>query len=161
MADLEGSESIEIDAPIERCFEIAADIERAPEWQGTMQSARALGHDAEGRPSVVETELDASVTKLGVCLRFSYEEPRRIVWRRERGDLKALEGSWRFEDLGEGGTRATYSLEIGLNRTLSLLRKGIRGPAEDRIRQLLLGRPVEGLKARAESVSGDRGAPGI
>ena len=151
MADLEGAESTEIDAPIERCFEIAADIERAPEWQGTMRSAHALERNGDGRPSLVETDLDASVAKLRVCLRFSYAEPEHIAWSRERGDLKALAGSWRFEEVGDGRTRATYSLEIGLNRALSLLRKGIRGPAEDRIRHLLLGRPVEGLKQRAEA----------
>jgi uncharacterized membrane protein len=150
MADLEGSRSIEIEAPLERCFEIAADIERAPEWQGAMRSAQVLDRDGQGRPSLVETEIDASVTTLRVCLRFSYVEPGGIDWHRERGDLKALVGSWRFEELGDGHTRATYSLEIGLNRALSLLRRGIRGPAEDRIRELLLGRPVGGLKARAE-----------
>ena len=151
MADLEGTESIEIDAPVERCFEIAADIERAPEWQGTMQFARAVERDDAGRPALVETELDASVATLRVCLRFAYDEPRAIDWRRERGDLRALEGAWRFEPLGDERTRATYRLEIGLNRTLSLLRKGIRGPAEDRIRHLLLSRPVEGLKRHAEA----------
>jgi ribosome-associated toxin RatA of RatAB toxin-antitoxin module len=150
VADLEGSERIEVDAPVERCFEVAADIERAPEWQGTMRSARVLERDADGRPSLVETELDASVTRLRVCLRFTYEAPERIFWRRERGDLRTLEGSWHLEGFGEARTRATYSLEIGLNRALSLLRKGIRGPAEDRIRHLLLGEPVEGLKRRAE-----------
>jgi ribosome-associated toxin RatA of RatAB toxin-antitoxin module len=154
MADLDGSESLEIEAPIERCFEIAADVERAPEWQGTMKSAHALERDGAGRPSLVETELDASVARLHVCLRFSYEEPGRIRWSRERGDLKALEGSWHFEEVGDGRTRASYSLEIGLNRTLSLLRKGIRGPAEDRVRHLLLGRPIEGLKERAEARAG-------
>ena len=150
MADLEGSETIEIEAPIERCFEIAADIEHAPEWQGTMQSARAVERDDAGRPSLVETELDASVTRLHLNLRFSYDEPTRITWGRERGDLKALDGSWHLERLGEDRTRATYSLEIGLNRTLSLLRKGVRGPAEARVRHLLLSQPVEGLKRRAE-----------
>ena len=150
VADLEGSETIEVEAPLERCFEVAADIERAPEWQGTMRSARVLERDTDGRPSLVETELDASVTRLRVCLRFAYEAPERIFWRRERGDLKALEGSWRLESMGTNRTRATYSLEIGLNRALSLLRKGVRGPAEDRIRHLLLDEPVEGLKRKAE-----------
>src|SRR3712207_4846058 len=47
MADLEGEESIEIDAPIGRCWEVIADVERAPEWQGTMRTADALEHDEE------------------------------------------------------------------------------------------------------------------
>jgi hypothetical protein len=151
VADLEGYESIEIEAPIERCFAIAADVERAPEWQGTMKTARALERNGEGRPTLVDTDLDASVTKLRVRLRFAYNEPVGMSWRRESGDLKSLVGSWEFADLGDGRTCATYSLEIGLNRALSLLRRSIRGPAETRIRHLLARRPVEGLKQRAEA----------
>ena len=55
MADLEGSSWIDIDAPIERCFQIIADVERAPEWQGAMQKARAVEYDAHGRPVLVKT----------------------------------------------------------------------------------------------------------
>jgi uncharacterized membrane protein len=150
LADLSGRESIEIDAPIERCFEIAADVERAPEWQGTMQSAHALEHDDDGRPTLVESEIDASVAKVKLHLRFFYDEPTGMQWTREDGDLKSLDGSWVFEDLGDGRTRATYSLDIGLNRGLSMLAKGVQGPARKRVRRMLAHRPVAGLKARAE-----------
>jgi uncharacterized membrane protein len=153
MADLEGSETIEIDAPIEQVFATAADVERAPEWHGAMRSADALERDAEGRPELVDTAQDALVTSVKLVLRFSYEEPNAIRWTRVRGDLKSLDGSWVFEDLGDGRTRATYSLEIGLNRALSLLRRGVRGPAENKVRQLLTRRPVEGLKRAAESAA--------
>src|SRR3712207_4191549 len=116
-----------------------------------MTTARALEHDREGRPRLVETELDASVTKLKLRLRFAYDEPHGMTWRRESGDLESLVGWWDFDDLGDGRTRATYNLEIGMTRALSLLRKTIRGPAEERVRNLLTRRPVEGLKERAES----------
>src|SRR5947208_12254920 len=98
MADLSGSHSLEIDAPVDRVFAIAADIERAPEWQGAMKSAKALERDDEGRPTLVESELDSSVAKHKMTLRFSYDEPGGMTWRRESGDLQSLEGSWRFED---------------------------------------------------------------
>ena len=150
MADLEGTATIEIDAPIEHCWEVIADVERAPEWQGAMRSAEAVERDAEGRPSLVDTKIDALVASVNLCLRFEYVEPTGMRWTRERGDLKSLVGSWRLEDLGDGRTRATYSLEIGLNRALGLLRKGVRGPAEARVRHLLANRPVEGLKRVAE-----------
>ena len=150
MADLSGSHSLEIDAPVERVFAIAADVERAPEWQGAMKTAKAVEHDGDGRPTLVETELDSSVAKHNLTLRFRYDEPTGMTWTRESGDLKSLDGSWRFEDLGGGRTRATYSLDIGLNRKLSLLVKAVKGPVETRVRQLLANRPVEGLKARAE-----------
>ncbi len=150
MADLSGSHTLEIDAPIEVCFDIAADVEHAPEWQGAMKSAVALEHDAEGRPVLVDTQLDSGVTKNRLTLRFAYDEPAGMTWSRESGDLKSLEGRWTFEDLGDGRTRATYSLEIGLPRALALLRKGIKGPAEQKVRELLTHRPVEGLKRKAE-----------
>ena len=151
MADLEGSESIEIDAPIDAVFAIAADVERAPEWQGTMKTAQALEYDAEGRPTLVETKLDAGPAAVKVKLRFAYAEPHGMTWERDSGDLKGLFGRWDFEDLGDGRTHATYSLAIDLNRALALLRKGVRGPAEAKVRHLLTQRPLEGLKQRAES----------
>ena len=153
MSDLSGAASTVIAAPPERCFAIAADVERAPEWQGAMRSARAIAHDAAGRPLLVETEIDALVAQVSLVLRFSYDEPHGLRWSREAGDLKGLEGSWRFEPTDDGGTRATYALDIRLNRVLALLRKGVRGPAEARVRALLADRPLEGLKREAERVS--------
>lgn len=151
MADLEGSHTLDIDAPIDRVFEIVADVERAPEWQGTMRTVEVLERDAEGRPELIRTQIDSSVAKHDMQLRFSYEEPTTMRWRRESGDLKSLEGHWRLEEAGDGRTRATYALEIGLNRGLGLLAKGIKGPARSRMEHLLARRPVEGLKERAES----------
>jgi len=150
MADLEGSSWIDIDAPLQRCFEIIADVERAPKWQGAMQRAQALEYDDQGHPVLVETHIQVIVADVTVWLRFDYFEPTGMRWTRERGDLKSLSGAWQLEERGDGLTRATYSLEIGLNRTLSLLRKGVRGPAEAKIRELLTDRPVEGLKREAE-----------
>ena len=149
MADLSGEASIEIAAPPERCFAIAADIERAPEWQGAMRSAKAVQRGAGGRPALVETRIDALVAGVTLMLRFDYDEPRGLSWRREGGDLKDLQGSWTFAPAA-GGTLATYALDIRLNRALALLRKGVRGPAEARVRTLLVNRPLEGLKRVAE-----------
>lgn len=150
MADLSGSHTLEIDAPIERCFEIASDIARAPEWQGAMRSADVIDHDADGRASLVDAQIDSGVTKNRFCLRFTYDEPTEVRWTRESGDLKSLDGWWTLEDLGDGRTRATYSLEIGLPRALKLLVKTVKGPARSKVEELLTERPVKGLKERAE-----------
>ncbi len=150
MADLEGSSWLEIDAPIERCFEVIADVERAPKWQGAMQRAQALEYDARGRPVLVEAQIHAIVATVTLWLRFEYFEPTGMRWTRERGDLKSLVGAWQLEDRSAGRTRVTYSLEIGLSRAPGLLRKGVRGPVEAKVRELLTSRPVEGLKREAE-----------
>ena len=145
---IEGERSVEIDAPIERCYEIAADIERATEWQGSLRDVEVLERDAKKRPVLVETESDAKVKNVRAVLRFSYDPPDRINWVQEKGDTKALEGSWALEDLGGGRTRATYALAADPGRMLGLL---LRGPAEGKVRDFLLGGAAEGLKARAEA----------
>ena len=146
MGLIEGSRSVEIDAPIEECYAIAADIEHAPEWQGSLQDAEVLERDGDGRAEVVETESDAKVKTVRARLRFSYDPPTRITWVQEKGDTKSLEGSWELEDLG-GRTRATYALSADPGRMLGML---LRGPAESRVRDMLLGDAADGLKAKAE-----------
>ena len=148
MGLIEGERSVEIDAPIGRCYEIAADIENAPEWQGSLKDVEVLERDTEGRALVVETESDAKVKTVKAQLRFSYEPETHIGWVQEKGDTKSLEGYWVFEDLGGGRTGATYGLVVDPGRMLGML---LRGPAEGAVRDFLLSGAAEGLKEKAEA----------
>jgi len=147
MGMIKGDRSVEIDAPIERCYEIAADIQNAPEWQGSLKDVEVLERDGERRAVLVETESDAKVKSVRALLRFSYEPPKAIRWVQEKGDTKSLVGSWAFEDLGGGRTRATYALEADPGRMLGML---LRGPAEGKVRDFLVGNAADGLKEKAE-----------
>jgi uncharacterized membrane protein len=147
MGTIRGDRSVDIEAPIERCYEIAADIENAPEWQGSLKDVEVLERDGERRALLVETESDAKVKSVRSVLRFSYEPPTGIRWVQEKGDTKSLTGSWSFEDLGDGRTRATYALEAEPGRILGLL---LRGPAEAKVRDFLVGNAADGLKEKAE-----------
>ena len=147
MGTISGERSVEIDAPVERCYEIASDIDHAPEWQGSLKDVEVLERDDRKRALVVETESDAKVKTVRSVLRFSYEEPTAIRWVQEKGETKSLTGSWTFEDLGDGQTRATYALETEPGRILGLL---LRGPAEAKVRDFLLGNAADGLKRKAE-----------
>jgi uncharacterized membrane protein len=148
MANIRGERTVEIDAPLQRCYDIAADLDHAPEWQESLKDVEILERDGEGRAALVETESDAKVKTVRTQLRFRYDPPRGIDWDQERGDVKSLHGWWRFEDLGEGRTRATYGLDADPGRMLGLL---LRGPVEATVRDFLLGGAAEGLKARAEA----------
>jgi uncharacterized membrane protein len=147
MGTIKGDRTVEIDAPIERCYEIAADIENSPEWQGSLKDVEVLERDGERRALLVETESDAKVKSVRAVLRFSYEPPTAIRWVQEKGDTKSLIGSWSFEDLGGGRTRATYALEADPGRMLGML---LRGPAEAKVRDFLVGNAADGLKEKAE-----------
>lgn len=151
MADLEGTRSIEISATPERCFAIAADLDHVPEWHGAMTEVEVLERDGDGRATLVESQMDATVTRVRMRLRFSYDEPNGVRWTRESGDLRSLDGWWSFQERGDGRTLATYTLEIGVGRRLALLVRTVRGPVRDRVESLLVDRPVQGLKTRAEA----------
>jgi uncharacterized membrane protein len=148
MGVIKGDRSVEIEAPIERCYEIAADVENATEWQGSLKDVEVLERDGERRALVVETVSDAKVKNVKSVLRFSYDPPTGIRWVQEKGDTKSLTGWWTFEDLGGGRTRATYGLETDPGRILGML---LRGPAEAKVRDFLLGGAAEGLKEKAEA----------
>lgn len=148
MGLITGERSVEIDAPIDKCFEIAADIEGAPKWQGSLKKVEVMESDAEGRPELVQTESDAKVKNVKSRLRFSYDKPHRIEWVQVHGDTRSVKGWWNLEDLGSSGTRATYGLEVDPGGMLGML---LKGPVEGQVRDFLLGNAAEGLKGEAES----------
>jgi uncharacterized membrane protein len=148
MGKITGERSIEIDAPIQRVFDIAADIEGAPAWQGSLKDVDVLQRDGDGRPTLVDTVNDAKVKTVKNKLSFTYNSPTEIRWRQEKGDVKSLDGRWQLEDLGGDRTRATYALEVDPGRVLGML---IRGPVEGQVRDFLLGNAADGLKRTAES----------
>ncbi len=147
MGIINAASTVEINASAHRCYAIAADLERAPEWQRSLRSVEVLERDDEGRPIVVETVSDASVKLITARLRFAYEPPTAIHVRQEEGDLKSLVGGWTFMEVGTI-THATYQLDADPGRMLGML---LRGPVVDKVRQVLVGEAADGLKAEAEA----------
>jgi uncharacterized membrane protein len=150
MANLSGSSTAEIDAPIDQVWAVVQDVETAPQWQGGLNKLRTLDRDDQGRPIRCETETDGKVRSVKSVVRFTYDGPTRLSWTQEKGDLKSVDGSWELSDLGDGRTKATYDIEVDLGRTLGLL---IRGPVVDILRHVLAGARAGELKKRIESES--------
>ena len=148
MAPLTGSSTAEIHAPLETVWALVQDVESAPDWQGGLKSMHALDRDDEGRATRCEAETDAKVRTVKSVVRFTYDGPQRLTWTQEKGDLKSVNGSWELEDLGGDRTRATYSIEADLGRTLGML---VRGPIVDVLRHMLAGARAGELKKAIES----------
>ena len=146
MGLIKGERSIEIDAPVERVWPVVSDVENAGQWMATLKSVTVLERDADGRPTLVETESDAKVKVVRAVLRYTYG-PGLISWVQEKGDAKSLVGSWTVTDLGGGRTRATYALESDPGRVLGML---LVGPVQDKVVDMMLGGAVTGLKAKIE-----------
>ena len=141
MANLGGSASSEIDAPLKDVWAIVEDVLSAPDWQGGLDAMTALERDGDGRPVLVETESDIKIRRVKARVRFDYAGPTRLSWTQEQGEMKSVDGSWELEDLGGDRTRATYNLNVDPGRLLGML---IKGPVEAATRAIFVnGRPGE------------------
>ena len=148
MGVIHASHTVEIDAPRERVYEVAADIPGAVAWNPATEKVDVLETDREGRAELVEVEADAMVKKSTSILRFSYDEPNGLSWTQEKGEVKSLDGRWELTALDAGRTRAEYILDFDPGRMLGML---LRGPVEGRVKDFLTKGAAEGLKEHLEN----------
>jgi len=132
---IEGIASAVIMAPLDQVYAVAADIERSPRWQPQFKRAEVIERDADGNQTLVRMITDGRIRDLKSDMRFSYDAPTGLRWRQVKGDLKAIDGSWTFEDLGDATTRATYELSVDLGRVLGTV---FRGPIVGILRAQLI-----------------------
>jgi uncharacterized protein YndB with AHSA1/START domain len=136
--------TVEIEAPIETCFEAIVDYESFPEWQRAVVDTDVLDRHKDGLGKKVRLFVDAKVRKVDYTLDYRYQRPILIEWDFVEGNgINDADGSYRFEDLGDGRTRATYrfGLEVGLP---------LPGPVARRAHRQTLKGSVEDLKKEAE-----------
>ncbi len=150
MGNLEASHTVEIDAPMDRVYEIAADIANCGEWTPSVKSVDVIEKHPDGSVKVVEMEADAVVKTTHTVLRYDYGPPDKISWEQESGDVKSMVGDWKLEAIDTDHTRATYSLVVDPGRMLGLL---LRGPVEGKVKEFLTKGAAEGLKEYAEANS--------
>lgn len=141
MTLLEGTAEGDIEAPIERCWEVVAAIDEAPRWQQGVESVTVLERDSDGRPSSCELIFDATFTKLTLRVEVSYDPPQRLSFARASagGSVRRLDGSWVLTALSDERTRARYSLALDPG-SLGLMAR----PLERALRPVIVGRrPAE------------------
>ena len=147
MGAMDGSASADIDAPLAAVWAVVEDVASAPQWQGGMDTMDVREHDAQGRAELCETATDVGPRTVRSTVRFEYEPEHRLTWTQVKGDLKNVVGSWELDDLGDGRTRATYSLKGDPGRILGML---TRGPVADKVRAVIVDRRPGELKERVE-----------
>jgi polyketide cyclase/dehydrase/lipid transport protein len=136
--------TVEIEAPIEICFDAITDYETFPSWQGAVVDTEVLDWDEAGRGKRVRLFVDAKVRKVDYTLDYRYDEPTRIEWDFVEGNgINDADGHYLFVDLGDDRTRATYKfgLEVGIP---------LPGPVARRAHKSTLKGSVEDLKQEAE-----------
>jgi ribosome-associated toxin RatA of RatAB toxin-antitoxin module len=140
MTLMQGTSEADVDAPIERCWEVVEAIDRSPEWQRGMESVSVLERDAQQRPSICEIVVDAKFTKLELRVTVAYDPPHRLTFAQlGSGSVACLEGSWELSELGPGRTHARYTLALDPGKVGLMAR-----PLERALRPVVVGqRPAE------------------
>ena len=143
------TEYISIAAPPERVWEIAADVERYPEWAKDIKDVVVRSRDEEQRPKEVEFRASALGRSTHYTLSYDYSEaPTALSWKMVKGDIeRAIDGAYHFRPDGEGGTYVKYDLVIELATPLPGF---VKRRAEVRILNTIreLEGPRRGLSAR-------------
>ena len=148
MGLIEGDRSVEIDAPIARCYEIAADIENAPDWQGSLKDVEVLERDGEGRALVVETDVrrQGQDGQARSCGSPTSPRPTSAGFRRRATPSRSrARGSWRT------WVRAAPAPPTAWPPTRAECSGCFcAAPPKGAVRDFLLSGAAEGLKEKAE-----------
>ena len=142
------SERIRVEAPADRCFDVAIDFESYPEWARDVREAKIIETDAEGRGTKVEFRAAALGRSVRYVLAYDFSEaPETFSWQLVEGEmLRRLDGTYRFEPEGPSSTRVHYDLAVDLSMPLpGLLKRRAAG--------LIMGSALKELKKQVEAVA--------
>ena len=142
----QGRQQALIEATPEDCFAAITDYETFPDWQDAVESVEVVSRWPDGLGREVAFRVDAKVKKIGYRLEYSYDAPTRVTWDYLGGDVKDIDGSFEFEDRGDGQTLAVYSVALDAGVWLP-------GPVARVLNGQVMKRSVEDLKRRVESGS--------
>jgi polyketide cyclase/dehydrase/lipid transport protein len=114
MAD-EARESIHIEASPEKCYAVAIDFDRYPEWATDVKYVEVLERDDEGRGTKVKYRISALGKTMGYVLNYEYDgAPGGFSWVLAKADvLRQLDGSYSFV-AQDGGTQVGYVLAVDI-----------------------------------------------
>ena len=139
--------TIQIDAPAEVIFDVAADVAHFTDWATGVRETEVLATNEDGLPLRARLVVDGIIRTITYVLNYSYEGIATIQWVAEPGeDIAEMEGRYEFYELDEGGIEVVYALKVVPNFQVPGL---LRRQAEKRI----VDTALRGLRDRAEELA--------
>ncbi|HLH80089.1 MAG TPA: DUF2505 family protein [Chthonomonas sp.] len=144
-------QKIEIEAPVERVYAIARNVEAFPEFMADLQSLRVLERSEDGRRTV--TEWVGMIQAVKMKVRWTQEDRwddanHRDDFRMIQGDLDRMEGYWQFTPVGENRTRFESVVDYDIN--IPMVGPMVKGLVKKLMTENLQA-TLEAIKRRAES----------
>ncbi|MBT8202216.1 MAG: SRPBCC family protein [Acidimicrobiia bacterium] len=140
-------QTIEVSAPAEIVFDVAAHVENFPEWATGVRETEVLEVNEDGTPARARLVVDGMIRTITYVLNYTYDGIAKIEWTAEPGDdIATMEGRYEFYDLEDGGTEVVYALRVEPNFKVPGM---LRRQAEKQI----VGTALRGLRDRAEELA--------
>jgi ribosome-associated toxin RatA of RatAB toxin-antitoxin module len=97
------------------CFTVITDFDSYTRWSSAIRAATVRERHPDGMPKQVEMQLDMKIRTIRYVLEYQHEPPTRLTWSLVDGDIKAVEGSYLFEEVAPGRTQmtCTQGVDIG------------------------------------------------
>jgi uncharacterized membrane protein len=138
-------DNIDINAPAQKVFEVATDLESYPEWNANIKRVEVKARTEDGLPGEVWMEVDAKLKVISYTIGYDYTDaPESFSWSLIEGDVKELEGSYKFDEFDDL-TEVTYEMKVDPGFPIPKL---LKKQAEKQIARGAL----EDLKKRVESL---------
>ena len=137
--------SIVIDADAASVMAVIADFERYPEWAQGVKRAEVTQTRGDAAAEVY-FELDASPIKDQYTLAYDWDGVRAVRWHLVQGKmLKAMDGAYELDDLGDGRTDVTYRLAVDISIPMI-------GMIKRKAEKVIIDTALKGLKKRVEQL---------
>jgi Polyketide cyclase / dehydrase and lipid transport len=140
--------SITVDAPLAEVMAVIADFPAYPQWAAALRSADVLETGDDGLARRVRLTLDAGLIKDSYVLAYTWDGDTGVTWRLDEPGLviSEMDGGYRLDDSGPG-TQVSYELAVGVKMPMP-------GLLKRKAEKMIIDTALKGLKARAESLSG-------
>ena len=142
-------QSLTVNAPIERVYEIARDVESFPEFMEDLQSLAVVERSPDGNRTV--TEWVGLIREFKMTVKWTQEdlwnpERHRDDFKMLKGDMDSMSGYWQFTE-ENGGTRFDSVTEYEYN--VPLIGPMIKALIKKKMEQNL-DATMQAIKRRAE-----------
>ena len=145
MAD-QTTSSIVIAADAPAIMQVIADFPAYPFWaQGVAKAEVVKPGPKGGRAREVYFEIDATPIRDSYSLVYDWHGDDSVTWTLGEGKmLKAIDGEYDLEPLGDGTTQVTYTLAVDL--AIPMI-----GMLKRKAEKFIIDSALKGLKKRVES----------
>ena len=142
--------TIIINATPSTLYNVIVDYPAYASFLAEVESATVTSR--ENSTTTATFTVDLKVKRISYTLQLEETLNQSVTWSLVTGDFMTVNnGSWYLNDLGDGRTEATYSVEVvpQVPRLLSRLKNTI----SQKLTEQSLPRTLEAFKQRAESLS--------